>query len=366
MGSSISTAVSSPAVPERNQTGARTFYIDILKAWVVLMIFIKHSGQPLTWYSVENFDLSLLFFLSGLLFSLSNGNKPIPMKDYFSKRVWRIVLPAWLGLAPFFLMTFWVPLWLGLPSEFTPRKLLGIYTFHTDWFTWVFRVFLMLALIAPGIQWLRLRLRPPSLLLIGLALYALLEGARLVIPSGLPGPLHWLWARLGEVIPYGWVYLLGATFLDLSARSRIALGIGHLAAWTLMALLITWRTGEFISTQEAKFPPLPYYTFYGVGVSLLLTQWAQGVDWQAWLRRPLVHRLISTLSRNCLEVYIAHIYCLYVINAIITGTDEWLFIPKALLVGAGSIGLVWAWQAFTTRTRPKAVAKPFRQVRLPS
>jgi fucose 4-O-acetylase-like acetyltransferase len=79
----------------------RDFGLDVLKVVGLFCIILAHVKPVDIVFQVRNFDVPLMVFLSGFSFYISGGVKG-SYREYFFKRVKRLVIPVWIFFCLFF------------------------------------------------------------------------------------------------------------------------------------------------------------------------------------------------------------------------------------------------------------------------
>lgn len=120
--------------------------IDFLKTIGILAIILAHVSPTPAIFELRNFDVVMMIFASGMAFSLNNTEISTMKKylEYLKSRFVRLVIPTWVFITVYFIL-------------FLTKKIatyMGAYSLLGGFgYVWIFRVFLMMAIIAPGISW---------------------------------------------------------------------------------------------------------------------------------------------------------------------------------------------------------------------
>jgi peptidoglycan/LPS O-acetylase OafA/YrhL len=142
-----------------------------------------------------------------------------------------------------------------------------------------------------------------------------------------PGVSEFMNSVVFLLVPYSLLYLYGAKLSELSNRQILAVSGAFLFVFIAMAMYLAHRKGDFVHTQQYKYPPQLYYLAYAMFV-LNFIYWAC----RNYLSR-FHYRWVEWLSANSLWIYLWHIFAIYL----------WLFfLPPA----KGYLPLVVAKFAF--------------------
>ncbi|WP_116125071.1 acyltransferase family protein [Lewinella sp. IMCC34183] len=288
--------------PENN--ALRNHKIDLMRYVGLVMIVIAHLSPSDLLHQLRNFDVPLMVLISGASFQLSHRPGE-PYGHYLFKRFRRLVLPVWVFCTLYFL-TFL--LYNPNHAILQPNTVLESYLLMQGFgYVWVVRVFLLVAMVAPLLR--RINLRLPSnaglfgFLAVGLALY---QGLRWLAPEQYLGSVGtaFLDSYLYYVIPYGLVFLLGMRLIQLSPAMVRRMGRFFLLTFLVLAVWYSVPRGEFLPTQVSKYPAGFYYLSYALLVSMFL--WLRSD--QLWNALPgFIRQYVLFTSKNSIWIYLWHI-----------------------------------------------------------
>lgn len=287
----------------------RDLSIDIMRFLGVLSIMIAHADPPAWFFQLRNFGMPMLVVASGMAHAVIYQAKPLVVGTFYRHRLSRLVIPTWIFMLFFFPLLYVFLHLAGKPYPFDLKFIIGSLTFYSGTgFFWIFKIYIILALITP----LALRVRQSGVpkavyfwaLGIGYIAYEisipLLSGA---LPESLQGLLDEV---IFIVVPYTLIFLYGLRLRELSDRQVLAVALAAFAIFLFIALRKLMFFGEFIQTQEFKYPPKLYYLsygFFGLSMVYLLSR-----KYAGRIRRPQV---ITWLSSHSLWIYLWHIVAYY-------------------------------------------------------
>lgn len=301
--------------------GSREPSVDILRAIALLGIILIHVNPSSPFVcQLRGFDVPMMVFLSGVVFAY--GKRSLDSVSSICKYEWnrivRILFPTW-----FFILMYFAFVYLRYHSIPDMYEVKSYFTLKTYWYVWIMRVFLIVAMTAPVIQWLKRKLSNIQLLIIAILVLVLFEF------FAIPNQDSWAY-YITMAIPYILIFGFG-TMID---------SISHKNLWKIMAVCAVvyvvyavwyWHlTGEYQGTQICKYPPRLYYTSYAMMCVVLLWQFRkQLTDILRWMHLDEFGIFIGS---HTMWIYFWHIIGLI-----------YLDIPLNWLAQANILNVVPAW-----------------------
>lgn len=228
--------------------------IDVLR-WVALTgIILVHSEPSFFWTQLRSFDVPLMVIMSALCFANSKG--VVNKQEYYFKRFVRLVIPAWIFLTGYFLLSYL------FDGNIDIKKLVMCYTLTTSWYFWIIRILVAMAFLAPFLLFTR-ELPIRTVLYICIILICISEALSFVSD-------YYYYTILIMFIPYTAYYLLGINLNRFSEKSILKFGLISLSLFVIYAAILYSRNEKFVLTGEYKYPPRFYYTCYALGFSAIL------------------------------------------------------------------------------------------------
>ena len=271
---------------------------DFLKALGLALIVLAHVPIPEWLFQMRNFDVPLMVFLSGTLCGASFARSPSPFA-YVKKRFARLVLPTWIFLVGYFLVSWCIG---QLPP---PRIILNSFLLagNSIGYVWIVRVYFLVALTIPFVRKVDFSKAPAWL---GMAiLYILYEtGVHLGFSLG-----RVVDSVLFYAIPYGAVVVVGMNYHRFPKKWRIALAVVSVLAFSLAEVFCWAKSGKFCFVQPFKYPPRSLYMLHAAAWIFVLK-----------LLEPAFARFgqcraIVFLNRSSLWIYLWHIAVLGAVRA---------------------------------------------------
>ena len=304
---------------------SRNAAIDIMRTLAIILILSAHCWFPDTYQNIREFDVVMMFFLSGMSFGLSAFEfSKEHYSSYVMRRFRKLILPVWGFLAFFFLLFRLIPVYdfsLGTIVKSFALTAGGIM------FVWVYRVFFIAALTTPLFAYVgrRHRFLPVCVVSILLLVINDLLYARVFALLSNETFTDLLSYAINYTIGYGVTVYLGCRFVQASRREQWVFSAVFCALFVLTGI----RLG--MPMMEAyKFPPHLYYLSYGIAWSAVLYLLLDYI-------KPRVP-LTVWISENCMTIYIAHILVFYLVDPVLT--NQWV---KFGVLVAGSCIIAWVW-----------------------
>lgn len=314
----------------------RDLSIDIMRFLGVLSIMIAHADPPEWVFQLRNFGMPMLVVASGMAHAVIYQSRPLMVGAFYRHRLSRLVVPTWIFMLGFFPLLYGVLKLVGKPYPFDLKYIIGSLTFYSGTgFFWIFKIYILLALITP----LALRVKKSALsnavffwaLGIGYIAY---EISIPLLTGMLPESLHgFLNEVVFIVVPYMLIFLFGLRMGELTNRQVLSVALVSFGLFLVIALRKLLFFGEFIQTQEFKYPPTLYYLAYGFfGLSMV---YLLGRRYAGKIKRPAV---ITWLSSHSLWIYLWHIVAYYIwIYTLGSPRDSWLLsiLDSLFMLGFG-------------------------------
>ena len=286
----------------------RDHKIDLLRFIGLAMIILAHVGPPRILFQLRNFDVPLMVMVSGISFGLAFKEKETYLQ-YVWKRIKRLLFPVWIFLTTYFLF-----LYTFRPSVINLRELrfeTVIKSYFLIWgigYVWVIRVFLLVALVAPFIYLLHKNTEKDSIYLMKLLfLLIVYEICRYFsmpyISDGLGKALSLV---VFYTVPYSLLFALGLRIPRISSIGTTILLWLFLFCFVLLAVLLWFKTGNFVPTQKFKYPPSIYYLSYATTVSIFLWIFS-GTLLKIIEKNITTKNIILFIAKNSIWIYLWHI-----------------------------------------------------------
>jgi len=235
----------------------RKSYIDLIRGIGILLIILAHVNPPFLLYNIRSFDVSLMVFVSGLAYS---GRSLIFNKSFFIKRTLRLVLPLWIFLSFLFL--------INIPFQFIPnlttKKVLETFLLGKGiGYVWIFRVFLLIALLMPLLIKINQKIKNDFLFM--LLIIVILSCQNYMASCEFILSHTFTRSVLLYAIGYSILFLIGYRLPQMSKRNTVV--------YFMIFLFILIGTALYLNTidfSNYKYPPSSIYLLYGLVCSIMI------------------------------------------------------------------------------------------------
>ena len=290
---------------------SRNIRLDVLRVIGVLVIVIAHADPPAFLAQLRNFGTPLLIVVSGLTFAYIYAERTLHARDFFKRRLARLLFPVWLFLSVFFGIFLLADVLLGKEFPFARDEVLLTFALYGGiGYVWIFKVYVYLALMTPfALRFSASAIsnsRYLALLAIALSLNWLLVAW--VHGSSDARSTEVLDALLFVIVPYAVLYLYGMRLSSLKTSTILLISAVALVVFYAMAAARMDEVGVFVPTQADKYPPGPYYLSYALAAVNLVYLGARAVPpMSRFLRSAIIW-----LSANAMWIYLWHILGIYI------------------------------------------------------
>ncbi|MCM4167351.1 hypothetical protein KCTC52924_02934 [Arenibacter antarcticus] len=289
----------------------RNIKLDLIRFSGVLIIMIAHSSPPSWLFQLRNFGTPLLILGSALTYSFIYKNRSINKREFFKKRLKRLIIPLWVFLTFFFLF-FWIAsLIIQKDYPFSTMRIFNSYNlYHGIGFVWIFKVYIILALITPfGLKISYSKISNLKYFVSLIILYLFYEISMYYFFHSIPDGLKDLISQFFLIIiPYSALFFYGLRLHTLSNRNIAIIIVTSFIIFMLLAFQKYNEFGIFIPTQGYKYPPTLYYLSYAFFFINLIYFFVMKC---IRLTEPKKNKIIIWLSTNSLWIYLWHIFAYY-------------------------------------------------------
>ena len=295
--------------------------IDFARFISLSLIFLAHVNPPFFILQLRCFDVPLIIFVSGLVMS----ERGIDLKDYWpyiKKRVLRLLVPTYIFLSFYFIIAYILFSFRIISVEYGLKTILSSYLLmYGIGFVWILRVFLILMLLTPILQYINNRI--VSIKSFFLLLLLILVGQELLVILFREIASYKLSSILGEYIlymSYSFMFLLGLRAKKTSNKILKVFFLSFLLANLFAFSYWMIEKGTPICLSPIyKYPPRSYFLFYGGLMSLLIWILLKKIPISLISNRYL--NVPSFIGRNTIWLYLWHIPFVGVVNSYL---DNWM------------------------------------------
>lgn len=286
----------------------RDYAIDALRMVGVFCIILAHISPNAILFDLRNFDVVCMVMIMGMSYYISSQNSSESgYFQYLFKRFKRLVVPTWIFLTLFFVIFNFLGKWndrIGFDSETYKTSYLLISGIG---YVWIIKVYLLIAIISPGIQYISRSISRNLTYMIFLLAWFFAYQFFILKTSEYKGIFEkadkltggafytdvWLY-----LLGFGLIAAIGYRYKQFKRKERIGLILVCIACF--FGFII--KNG-YVSTQQYKYPPQLYYISYGVMVTLILYEIFSIKKFE----RVVNNKVVAWFSKNSLWLYLWHI-----------------------------------------------------------
>ncbi|MEE9346100.1 MAG: acyltransferase [Methylococcales bacterium] len=290
----------------------RNQQIDLLRFIGLAMIILAHVEPPNIIFQLRNFDVPLMVLVSGMSFGLAFKRESY--LQYVWKRIKRLIFPVWIFLTVYFFILF---VFKSSLEDLSYHTIFDSYFFIDGiGYVWIIRVFILVALVAPFIDSFDEKTPSNKRYFLNLLLVLLIyEGCRYYsMPYITDGYGEYLSLVGFYLIPYSLLFAFGLRFRRIDAKEIYRLLIFFIVCFLGLMILLWYQTGNFVQTQDYKYPPSIYYLSYALVVFSIIWVFS-GKICKTIEKSKIINTIISFIAQNSIWIYLWHIPLLKLVNA---------------------------------------------------
>ncbi|MDO6407394.1 acyltransferase family protein [Pantoea phytobeneficialis] len=341
----------------------RDLSIDILRCIGLFLIILAHVRPPGVIAQLRNFDVPMMVFVSGLSFALSSGGKGF--LEYIHARIKRLVFPVWIFVTFFYLVVhFFFPVFFEKYNTISSYLNTILFIDSTDGlsdslgYTWIIRIFLLIAIVAPMLKVITFKLSQWSVLSFAMILLVMNQFVYVHESVSWPG---WVANVLNNyllpVLSYGAVFMLGVNHHKFSRITKVLIAFLSFIAFVTFLFLYKSEFNTVVSTQEYKYPPSGYYLSYAFFMIFSLGLFVNKV---AVVANGMIKDFIVFVSSNSIWIYLWHIP---VVEFFISSHVQYSFLVKYFIACLISIIIMYIQTSMISRLRSRLSPPVFKHVR---
>lgn len=302
----------------------RITYYDFLKTIGMICIVIAHVNTSGLVHQLRNFDVPLMVILSSSLTGMSYERKYLPIQkdmEFICSRVMRLACPTWFFLVFYFLFL----RALGIVFNVDYYKWSFLLTSYGMGYVWVIRIYIFCSALIPMFYRFRLGIIPI------ISLYIVYE---ITWYYQVGTDSIFLMSTWYYIIPYGTLAYLGCRIREIDRNGKKRLLVISFVVFMTLAVMYGYKTGSFVPTQTAKYPPRIYFLSYGIMCSLLLLLICEKYRESKFFENVL----FRFVSNHSMWIYLWHIFVLFVFEY---KEMHLAWIPKVVAILSCSVMIVF-------------------------
>lgn len=289
----------------------RNINLDVFRLLGLLIIMIAHARPPAWLFQLRNFGTPLLIVASALTYAYVFKNRQLRTKQFYIKRLKRLLIPVWTFLTIFFII-FYFAFKIGLINyyPFTTNKIINSYFLNGGiGFVWIFKVYIILAIITP----LALKIKSKNLSKskyfgILIITYIIYELVFYMLKPFLGSTFQeFLNTFFYVFIAYSILYFYGFKLASITDKQILIISLIAFFIFLVLFLYNYNLQGKIVMTQDFKYPPRLYYLSYSLCALNFLYLFIKRLT----IKNKTIYEIIVWLSSNSLWIYLWHIMGFY-------------------------------------------------------
>lgn len=216
-------------------------------------------------FNLRCFDVPMMLFISGLAYSYRKIDFSV---TFFVRRLLRLIVPVYIFLTGYFLITTTLKYAAGIDFGYSVRQMVSSYLLMGGiGYVWIIRVFLLIAFLTPLLKTAERRVHNDILL------WLILVGVTALISIG----VHNGWGMNNRfvnkcvyyAIGYSISFIAGLRVMRMDKKRFIRFFVLVSIVMVALCCAQTYGGGNILAFQTQKYPPQYYYIFYGLFMSLV-------------------------------------------------------------------------------------------------
>lgn len=273
--------------------------IDAMRAIGLLCVILAHINPPNLLLQIRCFDVPLMLFVSGLVFSGRHADMTLGGGKTLLHRIGRLIIPTWLFLCFLFPVCL-IPAYLGIIPYFCHDEIIATFLLRDQplsiGYVWVIRIFIIVGIFTPIWLWITNRITMWWGHLIMFITLVVVQ--QLLVTTLETYTVYWFvndWILY--IFGYSSLFALGLSAKQLAPKDNIVIALFML----LIFIASMFAYGEGFIINAYKYPPQHLFIFWGAFVSMLL-----------WITRNFWSKVFSCkftiwLGQNTIWIYLWHI-----------------------------------------------------------
>ncbi|HFI0085412.1 TPA: acyltransferase [Streptococcus suis] len=318
-------------------SNTRDTKIDNLRVIGILLVILAHSGSGKLINDFRSFDVILLVFLSAICVTKEGYSSYLEFKSVALKRIRRIILPTYLFVVAFGILSFIAYRVAGKPELFGLRQIVNSFLLCEDsvGYIWIMKVYFINALITPMLLRVLSKIKNwqySVLIAVEILTYAIIRTLYIAFLDG----NYVAWIVIDQWIICCLAYLFVAQEAIWYKNARNVRN--YVPVIWLLVFLVTCLISETgFSPAAGKRPPNLQYIAYGLAMSGLLYRYIP----------QKTNAFFEWISKNSLTIYLVHPIFILLFNTIknIRFLSAFSITPiKYIVTVCGSILIVFLYQ----------------------
>lgn len=247
------------------QKSGRNKSIDLLRFIGLSLIILAHVGPPYALFNLRCFDVPMMLFISGLVYS---GRKSDFGFTFLVQRVLRLIIPVYIFLTAYFLVSAALKYFAGIDFGITMKHVVGSYLLTEGiGYVWIIRVFLIIAVLTPGLIAFNRSIQSDVVLIMILIGISLL--LTFAIRAGWGMDNMFVREFIYYAVAYSIPFIVGLRVMQSDRRKFFRFFAFVAIVAVVCGTVQVMGGGRLLDINSLKYPPQSYFLFYGLFMSLV-------------------------------------------------------------------------------------------------
>ena len=277
------------------------------------MVILAHVNPPNIIFQLRNFDVVLLIIVSSYLgYTTYKNNSYI---KYAFKRFERLIIPTWIFLILFFILSFLLNI-----ENYSFKTIIDTFILNEGiGYVWVIRIYFLISLLVPLCLVISGKKNKTCIYILTIIIYVIYE---LLNTIGI-FENHIILYFFGYIIPCFVLIIVSLYLFSASKKSIFIFSILNFILFVLTGLYLYKKTGIIQLTNIHKYPFRIYYLSYALMLSSLIILFFKNEK----ICKYFNNRFVLFISKNSLWIYLWHILIVTIVN-----NNNVIWILKYLIV----------------------------------
>lgn len=286
----------------------RNLIIDNLRVLGIFLIILAHSNPPNLIFQVRNFDVVMMVILMTLSYKISSDKrKEINYINYVNKRIQRLLIPTFLFLIFYFLMSFIMSCFVPEHYHFFNQKTIISSFLLLDGFgyIWIIRIYFILSLFLPLLKKISSRIESNYIYIFLVSFLIVIQ--EILVSFNYPNNIFFKFLNYYFIDVWGYI-LIAAISIRLFSLNKKKVSIISIVIFIIFSFYF-----DFTQLQIYKYPPRMYYLLYGFCMTIILYIVLEKFY---KCKANKANSVILFISNYSLELYFWHIVYIYILKGI--------------------------------------------------
>lgn len=273
--------------------------IDILRVIGLLCIILAHVEPNNIIFQIRNFDVVLMIMISSYLYIINDKYKGKIDLKYFKKRLKRLLIPTWIFLIIFFIIS-------SVFMKYDLKTIILSFLLHEGiGYVWIIRIYLVVAIMLPILtQFLKEKRYAYIYIMVVYVIYELIAQTKIFNINIFMSDI------VAYIVPISLIITVTYWIMNNKSRKIVVFSLVNFLIFIVCFFIIYKLTGKIENTNYMKYPFRIYYLSYAFFTSSILIIICRCKN----VINLLHNDLIEFISKSSLWIYLWHILFVILFN----------------------------------------------------